>query len=169
VISSAPSDAAEVPTGTTGGAVFPRPDTEGDREPPRSEQAAAASRRYLAEAVAALRAMDRAEPDAARDRALSALDAAVRHQDAFLHAAAHDLRNPLTALRGQAQLLGRRARRDDPAGVEASRVRQGVAAIEEAADRTALLIDQLLDAGWLAAWEDEGRSRRPEDGASASR
>jgi len=113
--------------------------------------------------------MDRAEPDAARDRALAALDAAVRHQDAFLHAAAHDLRNPLTALRGQAQLLGRRARRADPAGVEASRVRQGVAAIEEAADRTALLIDQLLDAGWLAAWEGEERSRRPEDGASASR
>ncbi|MDP9363424.1 MAG: hypothetical protein M3Q10_04195, partial [Chloroflexota bacterium] len=80
----------------------------------------------------------------------------------------HDLRNPLTALRGQAQLLGRRARRD-AAGVEASRVRQGVEAIEEAADRTAALVDRLLDAGWIGAWDHEAGSGRPDEGTRTAR
>ena len=154
--------------GTAAGATFSRPESEPDREPPRCEHAAAAARQHLAEAIAALRAMECAESCASRDEALAALEAAVRQQDAFLHAAAHDLRNPLTALRGQAQLLGRRARRD-AAGVEASRVRQGVEAIEEAADRTAALVDQLLDAGWIGAWEHETKPGGPDQGTRAAR
>ena len=128
----------------------------------RGEQAAAASRQHLAAAAESLRTMDPAAPGAARDVALAELAAAARRQDAFLHAAAHDLRNPLAALRGQAQLLGRRARRVDSGGVEAARVREAAVAIEEAADRTARLIDRLLDAGWKGA--ESGAEEEPPAG-----
>ena len=113
-----------------------------------SEQAAVTTRRHLAAAVAALRAMDPAAPWASRDEALAELLAAAREQNAYLHAVAHDLRNPLTALRGQTQLLRRRVRRADLASIEAARFEEGMARIEDATERTVQLIDSLLDAGW---------------------
>lgn len=116
------------------------------QEMPRSELAARAWRRDIAAALAALGGMDPAAPLDAKEAATAALENAMRDQDEFLHAAAHDLRNPLTALRGQAQLLDRRARRADVNGVEAERVRQGMAAIEAAAERMSTMIDRLLDA-----------------------
>lgn len=119
---------------------------------PRSERAARAWRLNIAAAQAALRAMDPAAPLDAKDTAMAALENAIRDQDEFLHAAAHDLRNPLTALRGQAQLLDRRARRADVTEVDAERVRRGMAAIEDAAERMSRLIERLLDADGV---EDE--------------
>ncbi|MFM9106785.1 MAG: histidine kinase dimerization/phospho-acceptor domain-containing protein [Chloroflexota bacterium] len=55
--------------------------------------------------------------------------------------AVHDLRNPLTALTGQAQLLRRRIARDGEASPE--RVLASLDAIEEAAGRMAALLDRM--------------------------
>ena len=68
---------------------------------------------------------------------------------AFVDATAHDLRNPLTAVLGQTQLLQRRLRREraiDPADV-ATRL----ATIAGAANRAAGLIDDLMDTVRLRA------------------
>ena len=95
--------------------------------------------------------MDVATPEPARDAATAELRAAVRDQDAFLHAAAHDLRNPLTAIRGQVQLLQRRARRIGTPEFDPTRFDGGLAGIDLAVARTMELIDALLDASWQAA------------------
>lgn len=124
-------------------------------EPLHGRAAAVASRQHLAAAMSALAELDAASPLAGRDFALRELAQAVREQDAFLHAAAHDLRNPLTALRGHAQLIGRRARDAGPDGIDAARVGRSAAAIEAAAARTAVMIDGLLDVGWLGAEPEE--------------
>ena len=129
----------------------PRPSPEttpGDGLLSRSDRDAAAARHHLDAAIVSLQAMDPAAPEAARDAALAALAEAVRKQDAFLHAAAHDLRNPLAGIQGQAQLLRRRARRIGTPAFDPNRFDEGLAAIEAAVARTAVLIDRLLDAGW---------------------
>lgn len=125
-----------------------------------SESVARAYRRHMAAAMTALEAMDGTAPLAARDAAMAELERAVAERDAFFHAAAHDLRNPLTALRGQAQLLGRRARGVGQEGVDAARVKRSIDAIEEATERTAILIDRLLDADWFEEAEDDSTHDR---------
>ena len=126
---------------------------------PRGEYAAA-SRRHLNAALSALRDVDPAEPEA-RDVALAELSEAIRCQDAFLHAAAHDLRNPLAAVRGQAQLLRRRIRRVGVSDSDAARFDEGLANLEDAVSRMASLIDQLLDASWQVEERESGRPADP--------
>jgi PAS domain S-box-containing protein len=70
-------------------------------------------------------------------------------REAFVDAAAHDLKNPLTTVRGQAQLLQRRVRRDQE--IEPDKLAAGLAAIEGAADRMATLIEEMMDAAHLSA------------------
>lgn len=135
--------------------VVAEPQVQMGAEPLHGRAAAVASRQHLVAAMSALAGLDAASPLAARDLALRELGRAVREQDAFLHAAAHDLRNPLTALRGHAQLLGRRARDAGADGLDAARVGRSAAAIEEAAAQTAVMIDRLLDVGWLGAEPEE--------------
>ncbi len=68
---------------------------------------------------------------------------------AFVDATAHDLRNPLTAVLGQTQLLQRRLRRDgsvDPVDTESRLV-----AIASSVTRAAGLIDDLMDTARLQA------------------
>lgn len=91
--------------------------------------------------------------DAGRTRAVVAHEnvtarrqAEEEHQ-AFLDAAAHDLKNPLAGIHVQAQLLRRRMRR----GAELSQLEVSVAAIEAAVERTRLIIDELLDVARLRA------------------
>jgi signal transduction histidine kinase len=68
---------------------------------------------------------------------------AVRTRDEYLAAASHDLRNPLTAIRGSAQLLARQLRR---MGVEDSEaVRSSLGIIESATVRMNRLVNGLLD------------------------
>lgn len=67
-----------------------------------------------------------------------------RAQEAFVASVAHDLRNPLTAIRGNAQLLRRRLARD--AAPDPARLEPGIAGIETGAARIADLIDELVDA-----------------------
>ena len=69
-------------------------------------------------------------------------------KEAFLDAVAHDLGNPLTTVKGQTQLLRRRAHqgRADLATLET-----GLAAIEAATNRATRLIGELTDAARLEA------------------
>jgi signal transduction histidine kinase len=64
----------------------------------------------------------------------------------FLLTATHDLRTPLTSLKGTAQLLARHAARPEP---DLERIRQGLAQIDAQATRMATLITALLDASRL--------------------
>ena len=79
---------------------------------------------------------------------LTARGRAEAEKEAFLDAVAHDLANPLTTVKGQAQLLRRRALqgRADLATLEG-----GLAAIEAATDRATRLIGELSDAARLEA------------------
>lgn len=67
----------------------------------------------------------------------------------FVDAAAHDLRNPLTSLKAQAQLLLRRARRGQIA--DATALEPGLLAIDASASRMVALIDEMMDAAHLRA------------------
>ena len=89
----------------------------------------------------------REQVDAARERALLRLQAVDHGHRTFCRAAAHDLRNPLSAIRGQSQLLARRIRRDAAAGAvpDIDRLTTGLAAIDDAVGRLNLMIGALLD------------------------
>jgi signal transduction histidine kinase len=77
----------------------------------------------------------------ARDRAIAELQAADRAQDTFIVAAAHELNTPLTAVKGHAQLMRRRAAagRLDPRDLDA-----GLAEIDAAADKLAAQLTALV-------------------------
>jgi signal transduction histidine kinase len=68
-----------------------------------------------------------------------------RAKDEFLALAAHELKGPLTSIRGFAQLL-RRGTRQAPNGVERRSDMQWVEKIEAQADRLGRLIEELTDA-----------------------
>jgi len=70
-------------------------------------------------------------------------------QRTFVEAAAHDLRNPLTAIRGQAQFLRRKARKGNVPAPE--RLAEDLAGIEAATERIAALLEELQDAANLRA------------------
>ena len=76
---------------------------------------------------------------------------AVRVREAFLSIAAHELRNPLTALFGQAQLMQRRLQRDPETSVQDQRT---VGIIVDQANRLNKLIASLLDISRLERGED---------------
>ena len=76
----------------------------------------------------------------AQDRALAELRAAERDQDVFVVAAVHELKTPLTAIKGQGQLLRRHA---DRGRLDEARLRVGLAEIDAAADRLAAALDAL--------------------------
>jgi signal transduction histidine kinase len=67
---------------------------------------------------------------------------AVGERDTFLSIAAHELKTPLTALLGQAQLLGRRARRESVLG---ARDLRAVQVIEDQTRRLSKMVADLLD------------------------
>jgi signal transduction histidine kinase len=75
---------------------------------------------------------------------------AVVLRDQVLASVSHDLRTPLTTIRGFAQMLGRQAERRLP---EASWLTGPVAGIEAAATKMAGMIDELLDAVRLQTGE----------------
>lgn len=64
-------------------------------------------------------------------------------RDEFLSSISHDLKNPLTALKGQAQLLRRRAERMTPEDRE--RILKGLTSIMTTATRMNRLINDLVD------------------------
>jgi PAS domain S-box-containing protein len=73
--------------------------------------------------------------------------AAVSIRDEFLSVAAHELKTPMTSLRGYAQLLGREFDRGD--GVNPERARRAADTIQVQSDKLARLVAQLLDVSRL--------------------
>jgi signal transduction histidine kinase len=71
---------------------------------------------------------------------------AARARDVFLSVAAHELRTPVTAVKGYAQLLERRRRRGT---LDAAQLEQGLAALLRDSDRLVGLTADLLDAARL--------------------
>ncbi|HVG97912.1 MAG TPA: hybrid sensor histidine kinase/response regulator [Chloroflexota bacterium] len=91
----------------------------------------------------------------------SAEAAAARARDAFLAAASHDLKNPLTVIRGTAQILQRRAERQ--AAVPREQLVAGLTSIERAATQMASQIEELLDVAHLRAGRALELERTPVD------
>ncbi len=107
-----------------------------------------------------------------RVRLQASLQDAARAQDAFLDRAAHDLRTPLTSLRGFTQLLLRQLRRTG--SVEPQRLTPALLRIEEQTNILTLLVTRLLDLGRLdagggAAWPPAGAPRGGDGSARARR
>jgi signal transduction histidine kinase/GAF domain-containing protein len=82
-----------------------------------------------------------------------------RQKDEFLSAAAHDLRTPLTTIKGLAQLLQRRIQRMDLP--EGQRLIDGLEQMDGAVKRMTRLIDQLLDTTRLQMGRPIDLTRRP--------
>jgi signal transduction histidine kinase len=74
-------------------------------------------------------------------------EAAVRIRDEFLSAAAHDLRTPLTAAQGRAQLVLRQLQRQG--GLDPDRLRTHINAIQAAITQMANQIAELQDVAFL--------------------
>ncbi|HEU4792248.1 MAG TPA: GAF domain-containing sensor histidine kinase, partial [Nitrolancea sp.] len=73
---------------------------------------------------------------------------AVRIRDEFLSTVSHDLKTPLTAIKGRAQLLRRRADRNDER-VGKDWMAEGLIQIDATATRMSTLINELLDVSRL--------------------
>jgi len=113
------------------------------RRPLHSREALASCRERLRAAVAILSQANFALGEAveARDQAIAELRAADRAQDAFVAAAAHELKTPLTAIKGHGQLLRRQAR----AGIlDGARLDAGLAAIEAASGVLAADLEAMI-------------------------
>ncbi|CAA9304838.1 MAG: hypothetical protein AVDCRST_MAG77-6277 [uncultured Chloroflexi bacterium] len=81
------------------------------------------------------------------ERLLREAQAALRTREEFLSVAAHELKTPVTSLRGNAQLLLRRFERA-PA-VDPERIRTALSTIEQQSGKLARLVAQLLDVSRL--------------------
>ena len=102
---------------------------------------------YTAGDVAYIQGLaDRAALAIDNARLYNAARDAVRARDEFLSIAAHELRTPVTTVKGYAQLLRRAEERD---GLTSRRARQFIRAIEGASDRLRMLADDLLDVSRL--------------------
>ncbi len=88
-------------------------------------------------------AIDRSRLFAAESQARTAAEAAVRLHDEFLGLAAHELRTPVTGLRGYAQLGLRYLQRGGE--LDSNRIRQSLEQVDRQSRRLSTLIDQLLD------------------------
>lgn len=70
-------------------------------------------------------------------------------RDEFLQVAAHELKTPMTSLRGFAQVLLRQIERDE--APDAVRLRQALQAIDDQSEKLSRLVGQLLDVARLEA------------------
>jgi signal transduction histidine kinase len=77
-----------------------------------------------------------------RTRALAELQASIRERERFLEAVAHDLRTPLTVIKGHSQLLRRTMCTSDPREPVAE---ASASQIDQTTDQMANLIDELLE------------------------
>lgn len=87
---------------------------------------------------------------------------AVRIRDEFLSTVSHDLKTPLTAIKGRAQLLRRRADRNDERGGK-DWMAEGLVQIDATATRMSTLINELLDISRLQIGQPLELDCRPVD------
>jgi PAS domain S-box-containing protein len=88
-------------------------------------------------------ALERARLHAVESASREAMEAAIRLRDEFLASASHDLKSPLTVIKGRAQLAEvHAARLGSPAG---DRIAEAMATVQSAADAMGGQIDELLD------------------------
>ncbi len=92
---------------------------------------------------------------------ISALKEFERQKDEFLAAAAHDLKTPLTSIRGYAQLLARQLASSRVPDSE--RLAKSLASIDASVTRMVRLIDELLDVTRLQMGRLLDLDRRPTD------
>jgi signal transduction histidine kinase len=95
-----------------------------------------------------------------RDSALAQARAALELRDRFLMLASHELRTPITSLRGYAQLLLRQYRRGGQ--VDAKQVQRALQLIDQQSDKLARLAMQLVDTSRIESGKLE-LERRPTD------
>jgi signal transduction histidine kinase len=86
---------------------------------------------------------------------------AIQARDDFLAAASHDLKNPLTAIRGSVQMLERTLNRTG--SVPPERLKHSIRTISGAAARMTSLIEELLDVARLRMGERLALERAPTD------
>jgi signal transduction histidine kinase len=122
----------------------------------RTAQVAAAQARIAQETAARAEAL--AEVLA---RTRQELEQALRTREEFLAAAAHDLKTPLAAIKGTAQLLRGRVARG--ASLPPERLQEALGAIDLAATRMGALVDELLDAARLYMQRPLDLDRQPTD------
>jgi signal transduction histidine kinase len=116
--------------------------TEPGERPPEDVEA---MELFAAHAAAALERVRLQHEQAER----AAAEAAVRARDEFLSVAAHELKTPVTTLRGYSQFLLSLFEREGP--VDRERFRRILRTLDQQADKLARLIDQLLDVSRLEA------------------
>jgi signal transduction histidine kinase len=124
---------------------------------------AGSGRRYGPEDVALAQELaDRCALALDNARLYGQVQETLRTREAFLAALAHDLKSPLTASLGYAQLVQRTV---GTAGASATerRLVQWAAIIEENTGRAAALLDELLDIARLEAGQALTLERRPAD------
>ncbi|MER3486208.1 MAG: hypothetical protein C4345_09780, partial [Chloroflexota bacterium] len=88
-------------------------------------------------------------------------------QQEFFASVSHDLKNPLAALKGQVQLLQRRARRRQQ--LTAADLEQPLRAIESIGDRMTAMIEELVDVAQLRSGHPLRLRREPVDLVSLCR
>ncbi len=86
---------------------------------------------------------------------------AIRLRDEFLASISHDLKNPLGAIKGQAQLLQRKVNRENPSAAE--RLIKGLTTIDSLATKMTAQINELLDLAGLQAGQHLELNRQPTD------
>jgi signal transduction histidine kinase len=94
-------------------------------------------------------AIMRRRAEAALRQAQEQLEETVRTRDEFLASASHDLKGPITTIRGVAQLLQRQVQATRR--VDAAHVVQELGRVEAATTKMTVLINQLLDLAHLEA------------------
>lgn len=96
-----------------------------------------------------------------RDRLYREAQEALRVRDEFLAAAAHELKTPLTTIRGLAQTLSRWLARGEPP--DPALLSDGLAGINDATTSMAALVEQLLDVARLQTGRPLELRRQPVD------
>jgi signal transduction histidine kinase len=86
----------------------------------------------------------------ARERTARAdAEQAVRERDEFLSVAAHELKTPVTSLRGFAQTILRQMKRNEP--LDPERIRHALETIDQQSTKLSQLVSQLLDISRIEA------------------
>lgn len=122
-----------------------------------------ADERDLLRTIAGLcaQALERSRLHAAEAQARAQVEAAIQLRDTFLATASHDLKTPITIIRGRAQHAANQARRlDSPLG---KRIADAMAIIEATADAMQEQIGELLDLSLLRVGQELQLDLQPLD------